>query len=90
MSMSIMLDQCDRYCVELAYPAPMFEELDGLLNRLADNFGGAWTNSGTGLVKGMAERDLEFTFDDEEQARDFARKATFIIAVQVKSIQPSR
>jgi hypothetical protein len=69
--------------VEVAYPAPIFDDLDDLLKRLAESFGGNWFGSGVGLVTGLAERDIEFHFDDEISARDFARKTSCIIGVRV-------
>ena len=71
--------------VEVTYPAPIFDDLDDLLTRLAESFGGKWFGSGIGLITGLAERDIEFHFDDEILARDFARKTSCIIGVRVLS-----
>lgn len=69
--------------VEVAYPAPQFEDLDELLGQLASHLGGCWSGSSIGLVEGLAERDIKFHFNDAEAARQFARKSTCIIGVRI-------
>lgn len=82
-----MANEAVDFRVQVAYPAPIFEDLDDLIERLAQMQDGTWVGSGVGFVDQHAERDIELRFNDEQAAKQFVKACSFLVGVRVLSVE---
>lgn len=63
-----------------------FQETRHHLELLAAQNGGRWSGSGVGQHPGIAERDIEFQFDQEDSAREFSQACEKVPGIRILSL----
>lgn len=74
--------------VEISYPGSIDDVLDEAIEALAKHHRGKWFGSGVGLVPGLLRRDIEFYFEQQEDAQRFTAACQVVPEIRVDRVTP--
>src|SRR5579863_7154540 len=72
--------------VAISYPAPIDDQLDEALEALATHHHGQWFGSGVGLIPELLRRDIEFHFEQQDDAQRFVAACQVVNGIQVDRV----